>query len=209
MIGFYNVSVILTYIGLASSVCGMFLALEGELYWAIICLMFSGVCDMFDGKIARRTKRTEDAKLFGIQIDSLCDLVCFGVFPVIICRCAGVGGVFGIMCLVLFVLAAVIRLGYYNVTEQKRQQETEESRKYFQGMPVSGIPLLLTMYYMTKAFTGDAFPTVLAALMLVNAVLNVANIRVRKPGPILGCVMILMGIALASAFFVMSSKGLL
>ena len=41
---------------------------------------------MFDGKIARTKKnRTEDEKRFGIQIDSLCDVVCFGVFPIVLC----------------------------------------------------------------------------------------------------------------------------
>lgn len=86
MIGFYDYTVILTYISFASSISGIFLATRGHFNWAIFCLAFSGLCDMFDGKIARTKKnRTEDEKRFGIQIDSLCDVVCFGVFPIVLC----------------------------------------------------------------------------------------------------------------------------
>lgn len=70
MIGFYDYTVILTYISFASSISGIFLATRGHFNWAIFCLAFSGLCDMFDGKIARTKKnRTEDEKRFGIQID--------------------------------------------------------------------------------------------------------------------------------------------
>lgn len=61
MIGFYDYTVILTYISFASSISGIFLATRGHFNWAIFCLAFSGLCDMFDGKIARTKKnRTED-----------------------------------------------------------------------------------------------------------------------------------------------------
>ena len=86
MIGFYNYTVILTYISLLSSVFGMTQAIHGHFKTAIFCLALSGLCDMFDGKIARTKKdRTDDEKSFGIQIDSLCDVVCFGAFPALIC----------------------------------------------------------------------------------------------------------------------------
>ena len=85
MIGFYNYSVILTYIGLASAVFGITQVMDGRQALPFLCLLLSGICDLFDGKIARSMKnRTEHEKVFGIQIDSLCDLVCFGVFPAVI-----------------------------------------------------------------------------------------------------------------------------
>ena len=81
MIGFYDYTVVLTYISFTSSIIGIFCAVTGHPKWAVFCLALSGLCDMFDGKIARTKKnRTEDEKQFGIQIDSLCDVVCFGVF---------------------------------------------------------------------------------------------------------------------------------
>lgn len=57
MIGFYDYTVVVTYISLISSIMGMFFAIDGKLPLAVFCLAFSGLCDMFDGKIAR-TKRT-------------------------------------------------------------------------------------------------------------------------------------------------------
>lgn len=53
MIGFYDYTVILTYISFASAVSGIFCASTGHVRWAIVFLAFSGLCDMFDGKIAR------------------------------------------------------------------------------------------------------------------------------------------------------------
>ena len=72
MLGVYDYTVILTYISLLVSVGGMFFSVTGHLRLAVLCLAVSGLCDMFDGKIARTKKdRTEDEKRFGIQIDSL------------------------------------------------------------------------------------------------------------------------------------------
>ena len=85
MLGIYNYTVILTYLGMLSGFAGILFAFEGQLWAALGCLMFSGVCDMFDGKVASTKKeRTRSEKRFGIQIDSLSDLVCFGVLPSVI-----------------------------------------------------------------------------------------------------------------------------
>ena len=86
MLGIYDYTVVLTYVSLMVSIGGMMLSVNGHLNLAVLCLAISGLCDMFDGKIARTKKdRTEEEKCFGIQIDSLCDIVCFGVGPAIIC----------------------------------------------------------------------------------------------------------------------------
>ena len=112
MIGFYDYTVVLTYISFAVSTIGIFCASTKHIRWAIFCLAVSGLCDMFDGKIARTKKnRTEDEKNFGIQIDSLCDVVCFGVFPIIICYKLGMDKIYSMAILVLYGLAGVIRLG--------------------------------------------------------------------------------------------------
>ena len=126
MLGVYDYTVILTYISLWISIGGMMLSLNGHLDLAVLCLALSGLCDMFDGKIARTKKdRTEIEKRFGIQIDSLCDIVCFGVGPAIICYCMGMNGIVGVLILMFYVLAGLIRLAWFNVTEECRQQRTE------------------------------------------------------------------------------------
>ena len=81
MIGFYSYTVILTYLSLVFAMVGIHLSVIGAYQWSFICLMMCGVCDTFDGMVARSKKnRTEEEKKFGIQIDSLCDLISFGVF---------------------------------------------------------------------------------------------------------------------------------
>lgn len=85
MIGFYDYTVIMTYISVVSSMIGIFCAVTDHISAAVCCLAFSGLCDMFDGKIARTKKnRTEEEKCFGIQIDSLADIVCFGILPIVL-----------------------------------------------------------------------------------------------------------------------------
>ncbi len=182
MLGFYNVSVILTYVGLAGAVCGITLAMNGHIGAALALLMIAGVCDMFDGKIARATKRSDDAKTFGIQIDSLCDLVCFGVLPAVIAHALGVKGVFGCAVLAAYVLGAVIRLGYFNVIEQKRQQVSSEEKDMFHGLPVTTASWLLPIFLgVNRLISKSVSPLALTIFMLVVAVLFVLDVRVKNP----------------------------
>ena len=202
LLGYYNVSVILTYIGLAAAVAGIFAACGGHGIFAVGCLLFSGICDMFDGKIARMTKRSEDAKVFGIQIDSLCDLVSFGVLPAVICYNIFMDTIVGTIVLILFVLAAVIRLAYFNVTEQKRQQETTENRKYYQGLPVTSIALLLPVVYLIAEQFYDICGIIMTIFMFAVAVLFVGNFRIRKPGKTASIVMVAVGLAIVVCYFI-------
>lgn len=198
MIGFYNYSVILTYIGLISTVFGILVSIEGSPQIGIICLMISGVCDMFDGKIARAMTRTDDEKVFGIQIDSLCDLVCFGVFPVVLAHSFGLRGIFNNVLMAFFVLAAVIRLGYFNVTEQKRQQETDECRTYYQGLPVTSIAVLFPLLYLAKDNLDYLFLPAISAMLLGVECLYIADIKIPKPNT-----RMLIGFMMAGTFFLL------
>lgn len=182
MIGFYNYTVVPTYISLASSVLGLFFVLQGRPTWAIYCLMISGLCDMFDGKIARTRKRTEDEMNFGIQIDSLCDLVCFGVLPAMIGYAVGMTYLWQVPVMFLYILCALIRLGYFNVMEAKRQAETTEVRKSYEGLPVTTAALIIPLVYSFRKVLGTAFPLVYMAGLFIVAVLFISPFRVRKPG---------------------------
>ncbi len=188
MIGFYNYTVILTYIGLASSVFGMTQVFSGHYRTALLCLIISGTCDMFDGKIARtKTDRTKQEKVFGIQIDSLCDLICFGMFPATIGISLSMHKpglqILSTVASVMFVLGAVIRLGYFNVMEQERQEQTDDCRKYYQGLPVTSVALLLPTVYIICVLL-DALPLAptYSIAMIIISLLFVLDIRVKKPG---------------------------
>ena len=182
MIGFYNYSVILTYVGLLSAVFGITQVFDGHEAIAYLCLLLSGICDLFDGKIARSMKnRTDHEKVFGIQIDSLCDLVCFGVFPAILGSHYNSVYPLRLIASMMIVLGAVIRLGYFNVMEEERQRQTTENRKEYQGLPVTTVAIILPLLYLGKNnIPAAVFPFVFHAFMILISILFVLKINVKK-----------------------------
>lgn len=183
MIGFYNYSVILTYISLLSSVFGMTQAIHGRFKTAIFCLALSGLCDMFDGKIARAMKnRTEDEKSFGIQIDSLCDMVCFGVFPAMICYLLGVRGIVGMIVIAIYCVNSVIRLAFFNVMEAKNALVSEDGQKFYKGLPITSMAIVLPLVFMVQFFIPDwAFRICLYLALLIVGILFVVDFKLKKP----------------------------
>ena len=185
-IGFYNYTVILTYLSLFSGMIAMRSAHIGAFDRAILCLLLSGVCDLFDGAVARtKRNRTEDEKGFGIQLDSLCDVICFGVVPAVIMYFRGVDSMIGMAILIFYVLCAVIRLAFFNVLETKRQAE-EGSRtctKSYRGMPVTCASMIFPFFYLFDVFLPLPEQIMLAiyyVLPLVTALLFIADFPVPK-----------------------------
>ncbi len=184
MIGFYNYTVILTYIGLASAVTGIYFAMDDgkSVLISVIALLISGLCDMFDGKIARTRQRTDEEKKFGIQIDSLCDLICFGLLPGAIGWAVGMREVYHYLILIFFTLAAVIRLAYFNVMEEERQKKTKEVRKTYEGLPVTSVALIMPLVYgFNKNIEDIYFADVYALVMLIVGIAFITRFKVKKP----------------------------
>ena len=184
MIGVYDYTVILTYLSLASGLLSMVMAYQGNFVVAICCIIVSGILDMFDGVVARTKKnRTEDEKGFGIQLDSLCDVVCFGVAPATFLYFYGVNTVYGIIILVLYVLCAVIRLAFFNVLESKRQQTEAGCAKYYRGLPVTTIAIILPIFYgISHVIPNDtADQIMLHILPLIVGFLFILDFKVPKP----------------------------
>ena len=150
-IGVYDYTVILTYISLISAVTGMIFATRGNFGVAVLCVFLSGFCDAFDGMVARSKKnRTEDEKAFGIQLDSLVDVISFGVVPAFFCYQMGVQGVIGLICVFGYSICAVIRLAFFNVQEGKRQQQEGGSNKFYRGLPVTAISMIFPLVYLLR-----------------------------------------------------------
>ena len=182
LIGFYDYTVVLTYISIVSAIVGMVQSAHGSFDTAIVCLAISGICDAFDGTVARSKKnRTEDEKAFGIQLDSLCDVVSFGVFPGFICYCMGVDGIFGLICVCLYSLCAVIRLAFFNVLEAKRQQVEEGCNKYYRGLPVTSISMIFPAVYLLRGVCSEeVFTGMLHGMLIIVAFLFVLDFKVKK-----------------------------
>ena len=183
MIGFYDYTVLATYAATALGVTGMFQAVEGRHLTAVFCLLAAGLLDCFDGRIARTKKdRSHQQQSFGIQIDSLNDVVCFGVLPGVIGASLG-GGEWWLRASVLFYIpAALIRLAYFNVTEEERQSATNEHRHYYLGVPVTAASFVMPLFWALPLRLGSA-PTVIYAVGLtLLAFLFITPLRVPKPG---------------------------
>ena len=182
MVGFYNYTVILTYLGVVSAVLGLGLSMYGHTSMAVVCLMVSGFCDLFDGSIARTRERTVIEKKFGIQIDSLADLICFGILPVAIGFSIGLTQWYEALVLILYVLAALIRLAYYNVTEDELEFCENTKRVYYDGLPVTTIAILIPMIYTLRPVMKSGFLLLYALCLLMTAVAFLVKVKVRKLG---------------------------
>ena len=181
LVGYYNRSVYLTYLGLASSVLGMTLAVKGRVEAALSCLLFSGLCDMFDGMVAQHTPRSEAEKKFGIQIDSLCDVICFCAFPALMSYTLGAQSVWALLSMAFFVTCGVIRLGYFNVQEEMRQQQTSEKRTSYRGLPVTTTALIFPFAVVAFYYLGASPEWAMPLLMAAVGVAFVADMAVVKP----------------------------
>lgn len=203
MIGFYNYTVILTYMSLISAILGMTFATNGHFKLAIFCLALSGFFDMFDGKVARRKKdRTDNEKLFGIQLDSLCDVVAFGAFPSLLCYCMGVTGSLGMLAIGFYCICGVIRLAYFNVVETNNFFSEEEHEKVYHGLPITSIAVILPLFYLLNFVVSRyAFALLLTVMLFAVGTLFIADFKMKKPSnKLLAVIVAVVAIAIIITF---------
>ena len=195
LIGVYNPTIWLTYIGVFCAVTGIGLLLGGpaaelsrRMDLVMILLIAAGVCDMFDGAVARHFARTEQEKQFGIQLDSLADTVSFVAFPAAMLLSATQCSPVGVILACFYVFAGIMRLGWFNVT-------TEENKGFYRGLPVTCAAILFPLCYLVLrlldlAYLHIVFPVAFACVGL----LFILNFTLKKPG--LKVLLVLAGLAL-------------
>ena len=145
-IGKYNKSVILTYLGVAIAVTGSYLALIKDLpRYGVLCLILAGICDLFDGVIARLTDRDVVSQAFGIQIDSLADMVSFVFLPICICYSLGLVSWLHLALYIVYTLTAVVRLAFFNTIVTKSDPQP---LAHYRGLPVTYISFILPLLWL-------------------------------------------------------------
>ena len=196
--GIYNYTVIATYMGMLCGFCAIPTLFAGQVRTAIILLMVAGLFDMFDGKIASTKKnRTPSEKKFGIQIDSLSDIICFGVLPGFITYVISGKSQIALICGGAYMLCALIRLAYFNVLEGNRQQTEGGCNKGYRGLPVTSIAFILPMVFLFQFFMSElAFLSLLHLVLLVVGFLFILDFPLPKPG--LKTILSLMGVLAVS-----------
>lgn len=155
-----------------------------DFYRASILLVFALLFDMLDGRVARLTK-TQSA--FGLQIDSLADVVSFGVAPALLVYqwSLNQAGVVGIFCAFLFVGAGAVRLARFNVLSMGDGGKPTKPGKYVVGLVIPGaagilVSLVLANHAIGGDLRGPRYVWPLAALTVVLSVLMVSNMKFRS-----------------------------
>ena len=176
-------SVIITYIGVICAVISMYFALTkmafsevNYLRYSLIFLIFAGICDMFDGKVARMCKRTEKEKEFGIQIDSLADTVEFVVLPVVIMLSLGMDSIIDVIIYAIFTMCGVSRLAYFNVNAS-----LDNPVKFYNGLPVTSTAIIYPIFGLLHgSIDEDIFKIIYIVITLITAILFVYKFKVPK-----------------------------
>jgi CDP-diacylglycerol--serine O-phosphatidyltransferase len=165
---------------------------EEDVYGASLLILYAILFDMFDGRVARMTKTQTS---FGIEFDSLADLVSFGVAPAVIAyRWALVDtGVVGVAACVVYVLAGAIRLARFNVLQRQPGKDSAKPGKYMLGLPIPmAAAFIVALVVATRAMGGWPWLTshgftvrgigypMLALVMLALALLMVSAVRFRS-----------------------------
>ena len=189
MIGCFNKSVLLTYLGIALSLFGIYNLLITADYGvfnhvelAVICLILAGVCDLFDGAVARRCKRNKTQKNFGVQIDTLADVISFLVFPsVLLYFIWQEMNVIFFFVIVFYILCGINRLAWFNI-------HAEEFHNFYRGLPVTYAALIIPCIYVYVS--GSFLKVLLPVMYCLLGIFFILNIKIPKPRgvfyPILG-----------------------
>jgi CDP-diacylglycerol--serine O-phosphatidyltransferase len=163
---------------MANMFCGyacIVYAMRGEFATAAPFIGVAIVLDMLDGRVARMTGSTS---AFGLEFDSLADVISFGVAPAILSFAWGLQplGRLGWAAGFLFVAAAAVRLARFNI------QAGSQDKRYFVGMPspaAAGVPAA-TVFALPQGFQTSTEALPVLAMVIVPALLMVSTIRFRS-----------------------------
>jgi len=114
-----------------------------HVYFACGLVVAAGVFDVLDGRVARWRQKTS---AMGRELDSLADLISFGVAPAVIGYGCGMQGLYDRIVLVCFVACGVSRLARYNITAEALS-EGGDKVKYFEGTPIPSSLLLVMLMF--------------------------------------------------------------
>jgi phosphatidylserine synthase len=166
---------ICSLVGLFCSVLAIYFAAVGMFNAAMIGMIWAVWFDWTDGIIARHMKgRTEVQGLFGAQLDSLIDIVSFGICPAVVLLSYGSYSPWYIPGAFIIIAAAALRLSYFNVFGLV-------DRSSYMGMALdNNVIILVFVFLFNGLFSHSTFSIVLYILLLLLAVLNVAPVKTPK-----------------------------
>lgn len=168
---------ICSLLGLMSAVIGIYFAIQGNFPSAIIGMLWAALFDWFDGIIARNMKgRTKVQGEFGAELDSMIDIVSFGVLPAIILLSYGEYSIWFLPGAFIIIAAAAIRLTYFNIYGLM-------DSKTYKGLSVDNNALILAFVFLFESFfTHSTFSVIIYVILLLISALNLSSIPTPKFG---------------------------
>ena len=166
---------ICSLLGLFSAVLGIYFAIEGNFLASIIGVLWAVLFDWFDGIIARKMKsRTKEHGVIGAQLDSMIDIVSFGILPAILLLSYGNYSVWFIPGTFVIIAISAIRLSHFNVFGLI-------DSKTYKGMPLDYNTLILAFVFLFEGFfSHTVFSIIIYTLLMVFSALNLSSIRIPK-----------------------------
>jgi CDP-diacylglycerol--serine O-phosphatidyltransferase len=163
--------------GLVAAVLAIYFAIRGVFPAAMIGLVWAVTFDWFDGRVARAMPaRTDEQRLYGGQLDSLIDVVSFGVAPAVVLLAVGGFSAWFLPGAVVVFAAAVVRLAYFNVFGLAGDAT-------YRGLALDNNALILVALFAFKPLlAAPVFAGVLYAGLIGLAALNLSSLRTPKFG---------------------------
>lgn len=179
-VGVYRKCDWVTMTGTASSIIGIIFANNGRIMYAVFALIFSAICDAFDGVVARRFKSLKDYEVYGIELDSLNDAIAFGVLPMMIVLNICPNSIWLYLVCVFFCVSGVIRLAYFNMLATTKKSDGKE----FIGLPITASAIIVPLVYFITFLVGKEYREIIFPIvLLVTGILFISPFKLRKPTP--------------------------
>lgn len=171
--GIYLLPNLFTIAGLFAGFYAIVTAMEGYFNYAAVAIFVAMIMDFFDGRVARLTN-TQSA--FGAELDSLSDMVSFGVAPALVIYSWSLEGLgkLGWLAAFIFAAAGALRLARFNT------QVLVADKRYFQGLPIpaaAGVLASMVWLCVDSEIFGDVVSMITAILAIIIAILMVSNVR--------------------------------
>lgn len=175
----------ITVLAICAGMSALRFAILGRWEGAVIAVLIAGVLDGLDGRIARLLKGTSK---FGAELDSLSDIVSFGVAPAVIMYTWTLRDVKGIgwLLALIFTTAMALRLARFNTMNDDKDSDDEEKRDYFSGIPAPASAALalwpMILYFLTdiEFLRNPVFCIVYLGIIAALTVSNVPTFSFKK-----------------------------
>ena len=175
----FNLANLFTFVNITAGLMATYFITQNNFILAIVLAWIGGAFDIFDGKIARKYKLSNE---FGVQLDSFADFLSFVLVPVFLIfqasyatQLTGVTLIAASIISIYYVISGLRRLIHFNLNA-----DAGEVEKYFTGVPTPLGAILLWLAYLTNAYELLPAYGVMAFMLLIGWTLN-SKLKVRHP----------------------------